>query len=198
MDRRGYVRTPIMPDGRIGEIVCPARTLKATAQGRPHTILHYETAKTFQALGRPCPRIADLQFPPRAIGEFLDEVDDVIGRLAVSGRFRPASQEAHAPETPWIVGYWHFGGKASPVDVGSLVRLTSRKGIFRVLTASKNTLSVMSRDALNPGRTQVPARDVCEHKKQRRPVHSTAGHTFPSLGRTARGPRRGAHSGSTD
>ena len=144
-----------MPDGSIGEIVCPARTLKASAQSRPRTILHYETAKAFRVLGRPCPRIADLQLPPRSLGEFLDAVEDVIAGPTANGRFHPASQEAHAPETPWVVGYWHFGGKTSPVGVGSLVRLTSREGIFRVLTASKDTLSVMSRDVqgrkLHPG-----------------------------------------------
>ena len=55
----------------------------------------------------------------------------------------------------------------------------------------------MSRNARHPGRLRVPARDVREHKRQRRPVYSTARVYVRDevLGRSTRGPRRGADYG---
>ena len=74
--------------------------------------------------------------------------------------------------------------------VGSLVRLATHTGIFRVLATPGCHLTVMSRDANQPGRLRVPATDVIEHKKQRRPVYSTSSYTFPvkSWGEPPEGP----------
>ena len=88
------------------------------------------------------------------------------------------------------MGYLHFGGSQDAVSAGSLIRLTSRTGIFRVLATLGDHLTLMSRDAQQPGRLRVPTKDVLEHKRQRRPVYSTSSYTFPvkSWGEPPEGP----------
>jgi hypothetical protein len=180
MDLKGYVRTPKAEGEFGGEMICPATTLHTSAQRRPRGFLHYERKQAFVMLGA-CPTISTSRNPPQRLEDFLDSREDAGDGGPARGWFRPATQESRAPETPWVVGYLHFGGKADKVGVGSLVRIdaaSTSAGVCRVLATHDKKITVMSRDARFQGRKQIRVRDVKEHMRQRRPVYSTSGCTF--------------------
>ena len=113
-------------------------------------------------MGCECPPIAVAQAPPRRLEELLDPIGDA-GASVQYGTFRPASQEARALDAPWVIGYLHFGGKADPIAVGSLIRLRTSpefRGVFRVLNVENEEFTLMSRDTRHPGRRKATPGDV--------------------------------------
>ena len=61
MDKAGYVREKEV------EVICPAVTLRASAQRRPRMILHFERKDVRVALGGACARIAAVPRPPARV-----------------------------------------------------------------------------------------------------------------------------------